>query len=287
MALSPVDEGCERHFPSVFDISLGEGGCSSKLQAGRPMNGVIKLAKGSRVSGTSRERAPVIRQRSDVLVRETEASVGLCSDWLEGNIYGSSSFGWKGAHGKDLFCRPAVNMQALQHVSSLKTDLVKSCGTSRVLVGVTGSVAALKLPLLVSQLLQLPGLWTQRTDPVLHIELRRWADLLVIAPLDANTLGKIANGICDNLLTCVVRAWDTRRPLLFCPAMNTAMWQHPITAQQVSKLTEFGYVDVPCISKKLVCGDEGKGAMAEVSTIVSVVNQYLQKPDETFLGTCS
>ncbi len=43
-------------------------------------------------------------------------------------------------------------------------------------------------------------LWTQRTDPVLHIELRRWADLLVIAPLDANTLGKIANGICDNLL---------------------------------------------------------------------------------------
>lgn len=43
-------------------------------------------------------------------------------------------------------------------------------------------------------------LWTQRSDPVLHIELRRWADLLVIAPLDANTLGKIANGICDNLL---------------------------------------------------------------------------------------
>lgn len=43
-------------------------------------------------------------------------------------------------------------------------------------------------------------MWTQMSDPVLHIELRRWADLLVIAPLDANTLGKIANGICDNLL---------------------------------------------------------------------------------------
>ncbi|KAL7402529.1 hypothetical protein ABVT39_016309 [Epinephelus coioides] len=99
-------------------------------------------------------------------------------------------------------------------------------------------------------------LWTQRSDPVLHIELRRWADLFVIAPLDANTLGKIASGICDNLLTCVVRAWDISRPLLFCPAMNTAMWQHPITAQQVSKLTEFGYVEIPCIAKKLVCGDE-------------------------------
>uniref|UniRef100_A0AAQ5Z1V2 Phosphopantothenoylcysteine decarboxylase n=1 Tax=Amphiprion ocellaris TaxID=80972 RepID=A0AAQ5Z1V2_AMPOC len=124
-------------------------------------------------------------------------------------------------------------------------------------------------------------LWTRRSDPVLHIELRRWADLLVIAPLDANTLGKIASGICDNLLTCVVRAWDTSRPLLFCPAMNTAMWLHPITAQQVSKLKEFGYVEIPCIAKKLVCGDEGKGAMAEVSTIVSTVKQYLQKPDES------
>lgn len=141
-------------------------------------------------------------------------------------------------------------------------------------------------------------LWTQRSDPVLHIELRRWADLLLIAPLDANTLGKIASGICDNLLvgkwavlrralcvlaaaaaasadltredqrrrsstfvcfqTCVVRAWDCGRPLLFCPAMNTAMWQHPITAQQIARLVEFGYVEVPCISKKLVCGDEGR-----------------------------
>ncbi|XP_033940479.1 phosphopantothenoylcysteine decarboxylase isoform X2 [Gymnodraco acuticeps] len=172
-------------------------------------------------------------------------------------------------------------MQTEEHDSGLKAGLLKSCGTCRVLVGVTGSVAALKLPVLVSQLLQLSGLWTQRSDPVLHIELRRWADLFVIAPLDANTLGKIANGICDNLLTCVVRAWDTSRPLLFCPAMNTAMWQHPITAQQVSRLTEFGYVEIPCIAKKLVCGDEGKGAMAEVSTIVSVVKQYLPIPDES------
>lgn len=204
-------------------------------------------------------------------------------------------------------------MQSDDPVSSLKTDLSTCLGTYRVLVGVTGSVAALKLPGLVSELLHLPGvdvrvvttenakhfynpsdvsvkiytdkdeweLWTSRSDPVLHIELRRWADLLIIAPLDANTLGKIANGICDNLLTCVVRAWDTSRPLLFCPAMNTAMWLHPITGQQVSRLKEFGYVEIPCISKKLVCGDEGKGAMAEVSTIVGLVRQYLPKPDES------
>ncbi|KAK9958941.1 hypothetical protein ABG768_011037 [Culter alburnus] len=125
------------------------------------------------------------------------------------------------------------------------------------------------------------SIWTKRSDPVLHIELRRWADVLVIAPLDANTLGKIASGICDNLLTCVVRAWDTSRPLLFCPAMNTAMWNHPITAQQVATLKGFGYVEIPCIAKKLVCGEEGKGAMAEVSTIVETIKQYIQtRPPE-------
>ncbi|XP_030622086.1 phosphopantothenoylcysteine decarboxylase isoform X2 [Chanos chanos] len=169
-------------------------------------------------------------------------------------------------------------MQTNADTNSPTFDFLPTHGSEfRVLVGVTGSVAALKVPTLVSKLREIPGMWTKRSDPVLHIELRRWADLLVIAPLDANTLGKIASGICDNLLTCVVRAWDTSRPLLFCPAMNTAMWQHPITAQQVSTLKGFGYVEIPCIAKKLVCGDEGKGAMAEVSTIVDTVKQHLQR----------
>ncbi len=56
--------------------------------------------------------------------------------------------------------------------------------------------------------------WRAVGDEVLHIELRRWADVLVIAPLSANTLAKAANGLCDNLLTCVVRAWDWQKPLL-------------------------------------------------------------------------
>lgn len=66
--------------------------------------------------------------------------------------------------------------------------------------------------------------WKQRGDPILHIELRKWADLMLIAPLDANTLAKIANGLCDNLLTSIVRAWDPKKPLYFAPAMNTYMW---------------------------------------------------------------
>ncbi|XP_077566600.1 phosphopantothenoylcysteine decarboxylase-like [Stigmatopora nigra] len=203
-------------------------------------------------------------------------------------------------------------MQADEDVCHPRSEWVKSAETFCVLVGVTGSVAALKLPNLVSELLLLPGvdvrvvttehaqhfynpeevpakvysdkdeweMWSQRSDPVLHIELRRWADLFVIAPLDANTLGKLSSGICDNLLTCVVRAWDNSRPLLFCPAMNTAMWQHPITAQQIQRLKEFDYVEIPCIAKKLVCGDKGKGAMAEVSTIIGVIDQYRRQTSQ-------
>lgn len=187
------------------------------------------------------------------------------------------------------------------------TDEVKT-STKKILVGCTGSVASIKIPLLVQELqslddqieikivatdhalhffdratLSVPVLtdqnewemWKSIQDPVLHIELRRWADILVIAPLDCNTLAKMSNGICDNLLTCVIRAWDLSKPLLFAPAMNTYMWQHQITAQQIGTLKSFGYKEIPCIAKKLACGDEGFGAMAEVQTIVRHIVESL------------
>lgn len=113
--------------------------------------------------------------------------------------------------------------------------------------------------------------WNSIGDPVLHVQLREWADLLIIAPLDANSLGKIASGICDNLLTCVVRAWNIEKPLLFAPAMNTFMYKHPITRRQIDSLVDFGYVEIPCIRKVLACGDEGLGAMEEPSKIAEKV----------------
>ena len=64
--------------------------------------------------------------------------------------------------------------------------------------------------------------WQQKGDPVLHIELRKWADVLIIAPLSANTLAKMAQGLCDNCLTSVVRAWDFHKPLLVGRA---SVWQ--------------------------------------------------------------
>ncbi|XP_044258507.1 phosphopantothenoylcysteine decarboxylase [Tribolium madens] len=179
-----------------------------------------------------------------------------------------------------------------------------------ILIGCTGSVATIKLPLLVNSLLGLQHLqikirivvterakhffdqkdihpdaevftdsdewagWTKRGDPVLHIELSKWADIFVIAPLDANTLAKIANGLCDNLLTCTARAWELSKPLIFCPAMNTKMFQHPLTATQISTLISWGYIEVPVIEKTLMCGDTGAGAMAEVVTIVEVIQNF-------------
>ncbi|KAJ1963379.1 hypothetical protein IWQ62_003238, partial [Dispira parvispora] len=106
-------------------------------------------------------------------------------------------------------------------------------------------------------------LWNQKGDPVLHIELRKWADVFVIAPLDANTLGKLANGLCDNLLTSIVRAWDfTRKPCIVCPAMNTYMWDHPFTSKHLGTLTqELGCQVIPPVRKTLACGDTGMGAM--------------------------
>jgi phosphopantothenoylcysteine decarboxylase len=132
--------------------------------------------------------------------------------------------------------------------------------------------------------------WTsdgyERGEPVLHIELRRWADMLVIAPLDANTLAKLALGICDNCLSCVYRAWDRSRPIVLAPAMNTLMWEHPLTARHLAQIcadvtgqgpppiangidfckwinvkTQLLTVVVPII-KTLACADVGIGAMA-------------------------
>lgn len=111
-----------------------------------------------------------------------------------------------------------------------------------------------------------------REDEVMHIEFRRWADVLLIAPLSANTLAKIANGLCDNLITCIARAWDKEKPLLIAPAMNTAMWIDPITQEHIELINKrFNLTVIDPIEKTLACGDTGMGAMASVETIVSTL----------------
>jgi phosphopantothenoylcysteine decarboxylase len=135
-----------------------------------------------------------------------------------------------------------------------------------------------------------------RGDSILHIELRRWADMMVIAPLSANSLAKIALGLSDNLVTSVVRAWDTtgamdittkhgvtygtrrNKLILVAPAMNTAMWEHPVTAEHLRKIgDEWGtsnkgwFKVLRPVEKELACGDTGSGAMKDWREIVEVV----------------
>ncbi|KAL9914580.1 phosphopantothenoylcysteine decarboxylase-like isoform 1-T1 [Glossina fuscipes fuscipes] len=106
--------------------------------------------------------------------------------------------------------------------------------------------------------------WNKRGDPVVNVELGKWADLLVIAPLSANSLAKML-GLYDNL------------PLLFCPAMNTRMYDHPITSDQINNLKSWGYYEIPSIVKTLIYGDTGNGAMADVDTIIIEILNKLQK----------
>jgi len=120
-----------------------------------------------------------------------------------------------------------------------------------------------------------PGQHYVKDAPILHIELAKWANVLAIAPLTANTLAKMANGICDNLLTSVVRAWDLEKPIVLAPAMNTKMWDNPFTQEHLAKLwliyrNKITIVDP--VSKKLACGDEGMGAMADIKDIVAAVS---------------
>lgn len=98
-----------------------------------------------------------------------------------------------------------------------------------------------------------------------------WADVLLFAPLSANTLAKLALGLCDNLATEVARGWPTQKPLLLAPAMNTKMWSHPATGRQLATLHNLGALVVEPVSKKLACGDIGVGAMASVQDICDAV----------------
>jgi phosphopantothenoylcysteine decarboxylase len=118
----------------------------------------------------------------------------------------------------------------------------------------------------------------QKDDNILHISLRDKYSAFVIAPCSANTLAKLANGMCDNLLTSVARAWDRNRPLIIAPAMNTHMWDHPITEEHLKKFQTFSdnnWVIYPQ-KKMLACKTEGMGALAEISTITDVVYNSLK-----------
>ena len=115
-----------------------------------------------------------------------------------------------------------------------------------------------------------------------HISLAQKADLMLIAPATANVIGKISNGIADDMLSTTVMA--TKAKVLIAPAMNTNMYQNPIVQNNISKLKDFGYKFIEPASGRLACGDIGIGKLADVNTIVERVIEELEDKEQDLLG---
>ena len=110
-----------------------------------------------------------------------------------------------------------------------------------------------------------------------HISLARWADVCVVAPLSANTLAKIATGICDNLLTTVVCALPRDTTVVLAPAMNECMWKNPLVQEQVSKLRKLKKYSILHPHKgALACGSDGEGRMPDPRDIYADVMKTLR-----------
>ncbi len=187
----------------------------------------------------------------------------------------------------------------------------------RIVLGVTGGIAAYKAAELVRELVraeaQVHVVMTQSAqafitpltfqtlsgNPVItelfslieeseigHISLADKAEVLVIAPATANIIGKIAGGIADDMLTTIVMA--TKAPVLLAPAMNVHMWENAICQENIAKLRSRGYHFIDPEIGELACGYEGKGRLAEVSAIVEEICALLSPKDfnrETILVT--
>ncbi|MBE0539476.1 MAG: bifunctional phosphopantothenoylcysteine decarboxylase/phosphopantothenate--cysteine ligase CoaBC [Ignavibacterium sp.] len=108
-----------------------------------------------------------------------------------------------------------------------------------------------------------------------HINLTKWADLILLCPASANTINKMANGIADNLVTSLFLANDFNKPYIVAPAMNTSMFNHPSTQQSLQKLKDWGIIIMPTESGHLACGDVGEGKLINPDLIYDKITELL------------
>jgi len=115
-----------------------------------------------------------------------------------------------------------------------------------------------------------------KDERIPHINLAAWAEVVVVAPLSANTLSKIASGICDNLLTTVICALPHNTEVILAPAMNEQMWRNPIIQQQAKKLRQWKKYRLLQPQKgELACGDYGEGRMPEPKALYTVITSLM------------
>lgn len=115
-----------------------------------------------------------------------------------------------------------------------------------------------------------------------HISLAQWADIMLITPATANIIGKVANGIADDMLSTTIMATEAK--VIFAPAMNTKMYENKIVQDNINKLKNYGYKFIEPASGRLACGDLGKGKLANVSDIVDRVLLELEEKEQDLLG---
>ena len=115
-----------------------------------------------------------------------------------------------------------------------------------------------------------------------HIALANWADAFVVAPATANILAKMANGIADDLLSTTLLA--AQAPIIVCPAMNTGMYQNPITQENIAKLEAHGVTVMPPAVGYLACGVTGPGRLPEPQQIVEYIDAFFAKKDGDMVG---
>lgn len=116
-----------------------------------------------------------------------------------------------------------------------------------------------------------------------HISLAQKADLMLIAPATANIIGKVANGISDDMLSTTIMA-ASKAKVIFAPAMNTQMYKNKIVQSNIEKLKNFGYDFIEPASGRLACGDVGVGKLADVNTIVERVLMELEDKQQDLKG---
>lgn len=176
----------------------------------------------------------------------------------------------------------------------------------KILIGITGGIAAYKIPFLIRllkkegaevQILLTPfakefvtplTLSTLSENPVLwefhkrddgswfsHVNLGLWADLFIVAPLTANSMGKMVTGIADNLLLTTILS--SRCPIIFAPAMDLDMYHHPSTQSNIKKLQSYGYQLIEPTEGELASGLKGMGRLEEPEIILDIIKEHFDK----------
>ena len=139
----------------------------------------------------------------------------------------------------------------------------------------TKSATSFITPLTLSTLSKNPVVidWEQNNTWNNHVELGLWADLMLVAPASANTLSKMANGICDNVL--IATYLSARCKVMVCPAMDEDMFKHPSTKKNIQMLTSYGNKILDVGSGELASGLVGPGRMAEPEEIVQEIQKII------------